>query len=195
VPFGPVDVIGRGTFGDAVPLCGVTLGGGTTENLLTNAGGEDGVTGWIAHGDCVVEINSGTFHAGLQAIAAGRRRAVTAGPGQDITAHVAAGGAFETEAWVHLTSRDDDIRVVIEVLNDVGEATTVAVQAFVPAATWVKVSGTLVPSWSGTIASATWHVETLREYEYLTVDDAVLRRVVAGEGPVAGSWRREAASP
>ena len=57
---------------------------------------------------------------------------------------------------------------------------------------WTKVTGTVTPTWTGTVNSAYWEVDTASTPQEFKIDDALLADGAGQRMVIApGSWRQE----
>jgi len=193
-PSAPIRLYGRGSVREAVRIYSVLLEPPTPEaNLLSNGDMESGTTGWYGF-DCDIESVTSEQHSGTAALVAKNRDAYYAGPAQTITSTLENGTAYELEAWVKMASGSSVVRFVMYLRNSFGQVWwLVDGETLVASTEWTRVSGTMTPTWSGTLSQAYLKVSTEYGTTAFYVDDVVLR--VAGSAPEmvvdAGTWRRE----
>ncbi len=195
----PVRLYAKATVGQAVRLYSVLLQP-TTEaaaNLLDNPGIESGVTPWAGSGCSVSQVSSPN-HSGSRALRASSRGSSSAGPYQDVTGEIRSGQTYYTSAWVnpgglllpsvtvqlHINSTGQGDRYF-----DIGALSLLSLG-------WCNPSGTVTPSWTGTLNYARWEVTVSNSADF-ELDDVVLGRGTTPPSsstvlvPVAGTWRQE----
>jgi len=161
-------------------------------NLLSNGGMESGTTGWYGY-HCDIGSVTGEQHSGTAALEAKSRDDYYAGPAQDITGTIENGTAYEFQAWVKMRSGASIVRFVMYVENTFSQYWWfIDGETLVGDTEWTKITGTMIPTWTGTLSEAFVKVSTESGTAEFYVDDVVLR--VAPEVNlvvVGGSLRRE----
>lgn len=161
-------------------------------NLVDNGGVEEPLTVWAAP-TAQVERRTDGPHGHLAYLAVRGRPNVAANAEQDITARLESGRAYKLEAWVRVRgSLVDTPRIGVRVTNLGGTTSEFTLTGVSIADAWVKVSGTITPSWSGAIRSGTFFADTLLTTQDIDIDDVVL--IDAGLPPllpVRGTFRQE----
>jgi hypothetical protein len=143
-----------------------------SSNLLTNPGFESGTTGWSCNGCTGSTITSPVF-AGSQAYQAAARTATWAGPLQDVTSKVTNGQVRNSEVWVRLPSGTATVNVTLELNTSAGMSwISMTPNVAVNSTGWTKVSGSATVSWSGTLNTAKWFVQTTTGTTTFYIDDA-----------------------
>ena len=99
------------------------------------------------------------------------------------------------EVWARTESSDEDITISLRTVGSTSGTRIFVTPAVSVGASWTLVSGTLTPTWTGTLVEARWRVFSFpsggtRDFY---IDDAVMR---VDTDPtelelVPGSWRRE----
>jgi hypothetical protein len=195
----PVRLHAKATVGKAVRLYSVLLlpTSETPTNLLSNPDIESGSTPW-AGTSCTVSQVTSPVHGGAAALRASGRASSSACAYQDVTGKIRSGQTYYTEAWVnpggfllpsitatlHLQSSGDGDRYF-----SLGALSLLSLG-------WAKPSGTITPSWTGTLIFARWEVTVSNSNDF-EIDDACLVRGSTPPAaatvlvPVAGAWRQE----
>ena len=193
-PTHPVRLYAKATVGAAVRLCSVELAPAETSNLLTNPGFEDGTTDWLSVG-CTL-LTSGGPHTGAGCVFLQGRAEKNAGTGQSVMSVIENGKSYYVEAWAKVEQPGGTEKITITFKIN-GSAS--ALQRFVTSFTlvgdsWTKVSGTLTPTWAGTLTEARWRISSQPDggNEDFLVDDTVMILSEITMMPVPGSWRDEA---
>lgn len=192
-PNRPVRLYGKATVHEALRIYSVLLEPPTPKpNLLSNGDMESGTTGWYGY-FCDIGSVTGERHSGTAALEAKNRVDYYAGSAQTITGTIENGTAYELQAWVKMRSGASIVRFVMYVENTLSQYWW-----FIDGATWVgdtewtRITGTMTPTWTGTLSEAFVKVSTESGTGELYVDDVVLR--VAPDVNlvvVGGSLRRE----
>lgn len=190
----PVRLYGKATAGDAVRIYSVLLQPTGVYNLLTNADMEAGTTDWTGRGYCDLTADASDPYAGAMCIQVTSRDYTWAGPNQDITGRIASGTTYDTQVWAKMESGLDEVRVVVctRSTGD-GEQWEYFTSSSLIGTSWTSVSGTITPTWSGTLQEAWWYVGTTFGQGGFKIDDAVLIEADAGPPlvPLPGTCRRE----
>jgi hypothetical protein len=198
-PTDPVRLYVEAAVGNAARLYSVLLQAeqGDSVNLLTNADMESGTTDWTGRGYCDLESRSDAPHGGAACIWVKGRDGVWAGPNQDVTAVLKSGTTYYAEAWVRMKDAPDDVKITLYTNSTGSGSQWDSITVPNVDTEWTKVSGTITPSWGGTLNSAYWRVETRWTMKEFGVDDAMLVEGLGPPGiapemiPVAGTWRQE----
>ncbi len=200
-PTHAVRVFGKATVGKTVRVYSVLVDASSTQgtNLLKNADMESGTTAWttaaVPGGGLLTSVKDIT-RTGPAIVLSSGRPTFLSGVGQDITASVTNGATYYTEVWVQ-SKVDDNLIGVVMVLDTSFGPQSVNFDVAHWGQDWYKVSGTLTPSWTGTLKAAYWHVAIKNGISDFGIDDALLTEG-SGPGaveltPVPGTWRREPA--
>jgi len=141
-------------------------------NLLTNADMEGGTTGWSVFGAGTLASNTSVVHGGTRSLLRTGRTASWNGPAQSVTSVLANGASFTTSVWMRTQSGTPTGKVTLQVTaNGTTNYITLA-QGVVNASGWTQLTGTTTVSWTGTLSSATFYVETVAGTDSFYVDDA-----------------------
>jgi len=143
-------------------------------NLLTNAGFENGITGWSGQ-NCTITAST-TVHSGSGSVRAASRTGSYAGPIQNITGAVAANGQgnYTVSAWMKMNSGSTSGSVTIRLVS--GAGTTYTVTSSPVTTSWSQVSGTAYLTWSGTLTLAELYLETTSGTTTFFADDISIKR-------------------
>jgi hypothetical protein len=146
-----------------------SAGGGG--NILTNGDAESGTTGWGAFGGTLSSSTS-VVHGGTRSLSATGRTASWNGPSQDVTSKLTSGKSYATNVWVRTQSGTPSAKATLAVTAN----GTTSYVSLTPAGTvhsggWTQLSGTATVSWSGTLSSATFYVETTSGTDSFYIDD------------------------
>jgi arabinoxylan arabinofuranohydrolase len=147
-------------------------GGGSGGNLLANGTMEDGTTGWTSSGGTLSSATN-VVRGGSRSLLNSGRTAAWQGPHQSVTAQLTNGRSYTTSVWVRSQSGTPGAKATLTLTAN---GTTNYVQ-LTPAQTvnangWTQLTGTATVSWTGTLTSASFYVETDAGTDNLYVDDA-----------------------
>jgi hypothetical protein len=187
--YDPAELWVKGVVNDAVRMYSVRLD--PPPALLVNPGFEDGLAPWSdPAGDSALVLDLATVHSGSSSALVESRSAETSGPQQDVTSVIESGTTYSLEAWCHLDEGSDSFLITLIVTDSVSGVQEFAVPAIEGVRnTWILVSGTVTPSWSGSLTSAWLRLSTIGagKDDDFHVDDVAL---VAGDGmtPVISTW-------
>ncbi|WCN84645.1 family 43 glycosylhydrolase [Micromonospora sp. LH3U1] len=150
------------------------FGGGTggTGNLLTNGNVESGTTGWGVNGSGTLSSNTAVVHGGTGSLSITGRASAWNGPSQDVTSKLTNGKSYTTNVWVRAQSGTPSAKATLALTaNGTTNYVQLTPAAGVNANGWTLLTGTATASWSGTLSSATFYVETAAGTDSLLVDD------------------------
>jgi len=140
-------------------------------NLVTNADMEGGTTGWSVFGAGTLASNTSVFHGGTHSLLSSGRTASWNGPSQNVTALVTNGSSYTTSVWMRTQTGNPTGKVTLQVTAN-GTTNYIALaQGAVNSSGWTQLTGTVTASWSGTLSSATFRVETTAGTDGFFVDD------------------------
>lgn len=194
-PLDPARLTARARVRGAVRMWSVDLNFRQTTNMLRNADMEAGLNNWTGDGPvgtCTLMSGSVLPHGGVTYIETFARSGLYAGPHQDVTSLIRNGETYYTEVWIRGQQSSNDHRVGL-ILNTsdgfVGEYFELSWSGF----DWEEGTGTLTPTWTGTLLSAHWKVDTRSGSSDFAIDDAYLAagQFRYGIEVAPGSWRRE----
>ena len=152
-----------------------SIGNPTTVDLLANGNIESGTSGWSAFGAGTVASNTGTVHGGVSSLLRSGRTASWNGPSQDLTSRLSNGRSYTTSVWMRTQSGTPTGKVTLAVTaNGTTNYITLA-QGAVNSSGWTLLTGTTTVSWSGTLSSARFYVETTAGTDSFLIDDASMR--------------------
>lgn len=176
------------------PPLGYTRGRATT-NLLVNGDAESGLAGWSATGPSSLRTEGGG-HTGAARLTVEDRSTPQNGVMQDITGAIQNGVALNTDAWVRMKDDPEDVTVTIIVQSSDDGVRYFDVDVLQVQREWTRVIASHVPTWSGTLISAHWHVSTSTTNQDFSIDDAILEAAAETPAPrvliVPGTWRADA---
>ena len=195
----PARLFGIGRVGDARRAFSVVLVP-NGPNQLNNPGIESGLSPWgVNRGDCALETSSTETRSGVRSLSVRGRTGRTAGPQQTVTGKVTSGKSYYVEAWVRMSTAEEDPRFALVVEGDglilgigstesrfVARAQTVGTE-------WKKVHATFNPSWSGVADRIYFRVETASTNQDFRVDDLKLfeQSTITPMSPDRTTWKQE----
>jgi len=193
-PTQPVRLYAQAKVGQADRIYSVQLEPVIPENMLLNGNMENGTTNWSGMGLCDLDWYTDDPHTGIGYMWVKNRISNFAGPFQDITDKITNGQTYKVEVWVKMKSFSETVYAVIYMETSMG-----AREEYFPVSsvglTWRKLSGTLRPSWFGTLNKAYFKIDTYSSIQEFMVDDALLIPQRTSDEPgmvtVPGTWRRE----
>jgi len=160
-----------------------------TGNLLTNGDTEAGTTGWAVFGAGTLTSVTSPVHGGTRALSHTGRTASWNGPSQNLsTSSLTNGASYTTSVWVRSAANAPSAKVTLALT--VGTTTSylsLTPSVAVNSTGWTQLTGTTTVSWSGTLSSARWYVETAAGTDSLYVDDASFS--TGSTGPTATRTR------
>jgi len=151
-------------------------------NLLTNPDMEGGTTGWSVFGAGTVASSTNPVHGGARALLRTGRTASWNGPAQNVTSVLTNNSSYTASVWMRTQSGTPTGKITLQVTaggttNYIGLA-----QGAVNSSGWTQLTGTVNVSWSGTLTSATFYVETTAGTDSFSIDDASLVNNSTGGG-------------
>lgn len=153
-------------------------------NYLPNAGAENGTTSWVAN-NCTLTTSNIYRKNGTVSFKIDNRNILPlVYPSyiyQDVTAQLAQNVNYSFEAWIYVdgSSREDNFRIKVHVDATGGNVDYTTPWTFSDHNIWTKLSGTGSLSWSGTLTSAYWCVETQLFAYYYFLDDCLMKETNA----------------
>lgn len=143
-------------------------------NLLTNGDLENGTTGWSAFGAGTVASTTSPVHGGARALSRTGRTAAWNGPAQTVTSAMTNNTSYTASVWVRSQSGTPTGRITLALTAGGTTSYVNLAQGAVNSSGWTQLTGTTTVSWSGTLSSATYYVETAAGTDNLYIDDASL---------------------
>ncbi|MFC8801098.1 non-reducing end alpha-L-arabinofuranosidase family hydrolase [Promicromonospora sp. NPDC057138] len=141
-------------------------------NLLTNGDMENGTTGWSVFGAGSLASSTSVVHGGSRSLSQTGRTASWNGPAQTVTSALTNSTSYSASVWVRSQSGTPTGRVTLAVTAGGTTSYINLAQGAVNSSGWTQLTGTATVSWSGTLSSATFYVETAAGTDSLYVDDA-----------------------
>jgi lysophospholipase L1-like esterase len=147
----------------------------TSSNLLTNGNIEAGTSGWSVLGGGTQAANTGVVHGGANSLLRTGRTAAWNGPSQDLTTKLANGRSYTTNVWMRTQSGAPTGKATLALTaNGTTNYLTLA-QGAVNSSGWTLLTGTATVSWSGTLSSARFYVETTTGTDNFYIDDTTMQ--------------------
>jgi len=147
----------------------------TAPNLLTNGNIESGTSGWSVFGSGTLAASTSQVHSGADSLLLTGRTASWNGPSQILTSKVINGKSYTTNVWMRTQSNAPTGKVTLQLTaNGTTNFVTLA-QGAVNSSGWTLLTGTTTVSWSGTLSSARFYVETLSGTDNFFIDDASMQ--------------------
>jgi hypothetical protein len=157
-----------------LPTAEVTPAAAASTNLLTNGDMENGTTGWSVFGAGTLTSSTSPFHGGSRSLSRTGRTAAWNGPAQTVTSSLTNNTSYSASVWVRSHSGSPTGRITLAVTAGGTTSYINLAQGAVNSSGWTQLTGTATVSWSGTLSSATYYVETAAGTDGLYVDDASL---------------------
>lgn len=159
-------------------------------NRLSNGGFEAGTVHW-APSNGVLEVRTTDPHGGTAYAALRAAVSTSLGATQPLAGRIVSGTQYHISVWVRAAS--GTVQVVAGIVTESSGSGQLWFQGdstFV-GPTWTQLSGTVTPTWSGSLAAAYFYVGTTGTA--LQIDDALLALPLdlPPLAPVPGTWRRE----
>ncbi|MCU7729371.1 family 43 glycosylhydrolase [Actinoplanes sp. KI2] len=150
-------------------------GSAAATDAITNGSAENGVTGWRVFGAGTLTSTTSVAHGGAGSLAITGRTASWNGIAQDVTSRLANGKTYAASAWVRSQSGTPQARATLAITAG-GSTSYVSLTpaTTVNSAGWTQLTGTAAVSWSGTLTSATFYVETASGTDGYYLDDVSL---------------------
>jgi acetyl esterase/lipase len=144
-------------------------------NLLSNGNIESGTSGWAAFGAGTIAVNTSVVHGGANSLLRTGRTASWNGPAQDLTTRLTNGRSYTTRVWMRTRTGTPTGKVTLALTaNGTTNYLTLA-QGTVNTTAWTQLTGTATVSWTGTLTSARFYVETTAGTDNFYIDDATMQ--------------------
>jgi hypothetical protein len=158
----------------ALPSEVVAPAAAASANLLTNGDLENGTTGWSVFGAGTLASTTNPVHGGARALSRTGRTAAWNGPAQTVTSALTNNTSYTASVWVRSQSGTPTGRITLALTAGGTTSYVNLAQGNVNSSGWTQLTGTTTVSWSGTLSSATFYVETAAGTDNLYIDDASL---------------------
>ena len=151
-------------------------GSAAATDAITNGNAENGATGWRVFGAGTLTSNTSPVHGGARSLALTGRTASWNGIAQDVTSRLTNGRTYTTTAWVRSQTGTPSARATLAISAG-GNTSYLSLTPSTPVNSggWTQLSGTATVSWSGTLSSATFYVETASGSDAYYLDDVSLQ--------------------
>ena len=111
-------------------------------------------------------------HGGARSLLRTGRTASWNGPAQNVTSVLTNGSSYTASVWMRTQSGTPTGKITLQVTAN-GTTNYIALaQGAVNASGWTQLTGTVNVSWTGTLSSATFYVETAAGTDSFYIDDA-----------------------
>ena len=144
-------------------------------NLLANGNIESGTTGWSVFGGGTQAVNTGVVHGGTNSLLRTGRTAAWNGPAQDLTTKLVNGRSYTTSVWMRTQSGAPTGKVALALTANGTTSYLTLAQGAVNSSGWTQLTGTATVSWTGTLSSARFYVETTSGTDNFYIDDASMQ--------------------
>ena len=144
-------------------------------NLLTNGNIESGTTGWSVFGSGTLSASTSVVHSGNDSLLLTGRTASWNGPSQILTSELTNGKSYTTTVFMRTQTGSPTGKVTLMLTaNGTTNFITLA-EGAVNSSGWTQLTGTTTVSWTGTLSSARFYVETLSGTDSFFIDDASMQ--------------------
>ena len=152
-----------------------SIGSQSSSNLLTNGNIEAGTTGWSAFGGGTIAVNTSVVHGGTNSLLRSGRTASWNGPSEDVTSRLTNGRSFTASVWMRTQTGAPTGKVTLAVTANGTTSYLAFAQGAVNSSGWTLLTGSRTVSWTGTLTSARFYVETAAGTDNFYIDDASLQ--------------------
>jgi hypothetical protein len=145
-----------------------------SNNLLLNPGFESGITSWWGANSTIA--TSTTKHLGVNGCIVTSRSSQYSGPDQVVTSAVAALGAgiYYLEAYVRMASGTSTVLLTLHYKYNNVDYYVSTPGVSVSSTAWTKVSGTVTVTYTGTLQTCDFYIQTTSGTTNYYADDCVL---------------------
>ncbi|MBE1876199.1 non-reducing end alpha-L-arabinofuranosidase family hydrolase [Myceligenerans pegani] len=164
-------------------------------NLLTNSDMENGTTGWSTFGAGSLASTTNPVHGGSRALSYTGRTASWNGPSQNVTSALTNNTSYTTSVWMRTQGGSPTGKVTLAVTAGGSTNYIQLAQGAVNSSGWTQLTGTTTVSWSGTLSSATFYVETTGGTDNLYVDDVSFMSNSSSSCDLPSSYRWSSTGP
>ncbi len=191
----PVRIYGTGTSGAANWTYSVLVQPpleSLPTSIIVNGDMESGAAEpWWSYGDCVLEMTSNTdeYYSGTYGMMVKNRIDTWAGPRQTVT--VQQGQSCAGQMWIRMKNEPEYVQFLLGIETEFGWEWFTLADTQV-GTNWTQLTGTVTPTWSGTLISALLKVETTIEKKDFFMDDVSFAPAPSATGIIPGTWQREA---
>ena len=167
----------------------VTPAAAASTNLLTNPDMENGTTGWSVFGAGSMTSSTSPVQSGSRSLARTGRTAEWHGPAQNVTSVLTNNTSYTASVWVRSQSGSPTAKVTLSLTAGGTTSYVTLAQGAVSSSGWTQLTGTATVSWSGTLSSASYYVETAAGTDSFYIDDASLVSDSASSCDLPSSYR------
>jgi len=143
--------------------------------LLTNGNAEAGTSSWAVFGAGSLSTSTNPVHGGGQSLLLTGRTSSWNGISQNVTSKLTNGQTYTTNVWMRTQNGSPTGKVTLAVTANGTTSYITLAQGAVNSSGWTLLSGTATVSWTGTLSSATFYVETTSGTDSFYIDDASFR--------------------
>jgi hypothetical protein len=144
-------------------------------NLLADPDFELNSGSWSGN-NCAIAPMMNPVVSGKWSLRVQGRRAGWAGPQQAVGTKLVNNSIYYAEAWVRTVSGNNSARISLRLDGNTTTYINMTPVAAVNSRGWTKISGIVLVSWTGTLSSASWSVETTRSKGAFLIDNCTLIR-------------------
>jgi hypothetical protein len=164
-------------------------------NLLTNANMENGTAGWSPMGSGSVTSVTNPVRSGSRALSYTGRTASWNGPSQNVTSSLTNNTSYTTTVWMRTQSGNPTGKVTLALTAGGNTNYIQLAQGGVNSSGWTQLTGTTTVSWSGSLSSATFYVETTGGTDNFFVDDVSFVSNSGGSCDLPSTYRWSSTGP
>lgn len=192
---GPFRLVGQGLMGEAIRTYSVQVeSSANTPNLIKNPGIESDLWGWEQQGTCTLSTKGSQPHGGMLLLNVKARGDALAGPAQNLLKELQNGQAYVVSVWARALTGTVSVQVNLNLQDSLGGNNDIVVPGTLVGLTWTQVSGTITPTWAGTLTRAMFAVHTTTGTDSFDIDDTVFVPQGTNPAPMAvlpETWRLE----
>lgn len=141
--------------------------------------------------DCSLSLDSANRYKGAGALRMSQRISATAAARQSLASSVRTNATYRVSAWIRTQTSPESINMILRIQSD-GGWTSFPIATLAATNGWQAVEGTVTPTWSGALQTASLEIAGTTLTQDLFIDSVSLRYVPKTVGIVPGTWRREA---
>lgn len=192
---GPFRLVGQGLMGEAIRTYSVQVeSSANTPNLIKNPGIESDLWGWEQQGTCNLALKTNQPYGGLSCLDVRNRVDELAGPAQNLLKGLQNGQVYLVSVWARAQTGTASVQLTLGLQDSVNGATDIVGPGALVGTTWTQVSGTITPTWAGTLTRAMFAVHTTTGTDSFDIDDVVFVPQGTNPAPMAvlpETWRLE----
>jgi endo-1,4-beta-xylanase len=147
-------------------------------NLLQNGNIEGGTASWSCFGGCTRTAVTSPVRGGANALRVTARPASYSGPSQNLSAsQMVSGATYTSSVWVRSETGTPSVKVTLKLDTTTSSNNYITLGSQTVNSTgWTQITTSVPISWTGTVTSAMWYVETNGGTDNLIIDDASFAR-------------------